>query len=93
MMHVVKAAVGEAAHSDEAKSYVDEDDAPLVTLTWCLWVVIQVVVPVEENVRERSLKDEVKVLDDGVTSCYVDCAVIDWVCFEAQVLQLVIELA
>ena len=92
-MHVVKAAVGEAAHSDEAKSYADEDDAPLVTLTWCLWEVNQLAVPVEVNVLARSLKDVAKVLDDVVTSYYVDCAVTDWVYFEAQALQLVIELA
>lgn len=93
MVHVVMAAVREAAHSDEERSYVDEDDAPLVTLTWCLWEVNQLVVPVEENVLARSWKDVVKVLDDVVTSYYVDCVVTDWVYFEAHVLQLVIELA
>jgi hypothetical protein len=53
----------------------------------------QLVVPVEVNVLEMSLKDVVKVLDDVVTSYYVDCAVTDLVYFEAHVLQLVIELA
>jgi hypothetical protein len=93
MMHAVMPAVREAAHSDEEKSYVDVDDAPLVTLTLCLRGVNQLVVPVEVNVLEMSLKDVVKVLDDVVTSYYVDCAVTDLVYFEAHVLQLVIELA